>query len=269
MGLKQTLLAARSAVHAAWHNANTRLEQYGVPPVPTLGALPQALDAVYASGTETGEHTGTQAAYDVFWDAFQNGGNRTGYTQAFAYAWSADTFKPKYSMRPTNATGMFNQSRIRGDLGELLKAAGVTLDFSGIQSNLSSDMFYSSSFSALPTIDLTSTTKLVNTFAYSRLLESVELVKLKDDGTTTFINPFSTVPALKELRFSGVIGTTLSLSSAVGLSRASVENILGCLSDTSTDARLTLSQAAVDAAFDDDEWQTLVASKPSWTIALA
>lgn len=269
MGLKQDLQTARAAVHAAWHNTNTRLAEYAVEPVPTLGALPSAIPAVYASGEAAGERSGAQTAYDAFWDSFQQKGSRTGYTQAFAYAWSAETFRPKYDMKPANATGMFNQSRIRGDLGALLEEAGVTLDFSGIKSNLGGNIFYSSLFTRLPKLDFTSLTILSNTFAGATSLETIDEIKLKSDGSTTFSGTFTTCPALKQVAFSGTIGSTLSLSSCVGLSRASIENVVSCLSDTATGMTLTVSQTAVDAAFEADEWTALIASKPNWTIALA
>lgn len=211
---------------------------------------------------------GGNAAYDTFWDAYQQEGHRSGYTQAFAYAWSNETFRPKYDMKPSNATGMFNQSRIRGDLGALLETAGVALDFSGIQSNLGGNIFYSSRFTHLPKLDFTSLTILSYTFAYASSLETIDEIKLRDDGATTFSWSFTNCTALKNVTFSGTIGNSLTLSAATKLSRASIENIVSCLSDTATGMTLTLSQAAVDAAFEADDWTALLATKPNWTVTL-
>lgn len=51
---------------------------------------------------------GKTSEYDAFWDAFQSNGTRTYYEEAFGgTGWNATTFKPKYTVSPTNASRMF------------------------------------------------------------------------------------------------------------------------------------------------------------------
>ena len=89
---------------------------------------------------------------------------------------------------------------------------------------------------------------------------------------------FTGMTALREIRFQGTIGISLDLSEAPVLSAESIENAISCLSDGASELTLTLSEAAVNAAFETSvdaadgatsaEWTALVDSKPNWTISL-
>ena len=59
---------------------------------------------------------GKKAEYDRFWDAFQDYGNRTVYTNAFCYdGWNDEIYNPKYTIRPTSCNTMFaNNTKITG-----------------------------------------------------------------------------------------------------------------------------------------------------------
>lgn len=84
--------------------------------------------------------------------------------------------------------------------------------------------------------------------------------------------------ALRKIRFQGVIGLSLDLSEAPVLSAASIENVISCLSGSTSGLTLTLSAAAVNAAFETAEgagdgsqsaaWAALIATKSNWTISL-
>ena len=50
---------------------------------------------------------GKKSQYDEFWDNFQENGNRTVYVSCFGSGWTADTLKPKYTIKPINANMMF------------------------------------------------------------------------------------------------------------------------------------------------------------------
>ena len=102
---------------------------------------------------------------------------------------------------------------------------------------------------------------------------SIEKIILRDDGSQTVTTMFaSNHNSLKEIRFEGVIGDTISFSDATKLSKASMENTISHLSDTASGKTLTLSKTAVNNAFGSStgtEWLALVASKPNWTISLS
>lgn len=210
---------------------------------------------------------GKQSAYDEFWDKFQSNGNRTNYQYGICgYGWTVDTFKPKYSIIPTHANGIFQYCGVQADLGQLFKDRSLTLDLSKCTN--SDQMFTGSYFTALPILDfreITSSSYL--TFNACTKLTKIELIMLNESGTQKFNATFNSCSALTDIAFSGVIGQNLDMKNSP-LNRASIENIVQHLSSTATGMTLTLKKTAKEAAFTDEEWATLAATKPNWTISL-
>lgn len=68
--------------------------------------LKQDFDKVYEAGKK--------AEQDIFWDEFQDYGNRTDYASAFRY-WKAEEITPKYKIAPTAAAGQlfYNCSKLK------------------------------------------------------------------------------------------------------------------------------------------------------------
>ena len=85
-------------------------------------------------------------------------------------------------------------------------------------------------------------------------------------------------PALREVRLTGEVKVSLDIKTATALSKETITNIVGCLSPSVSGKTLTLSQSAVDKAFETSagandgstsaEWETLVAAHTNWTISL-
>jgi hypothetical protein len=77
---------------------------------------------------------GKKSEYDRFWDDYQQNGNRTAYATAFGSCWTEKTFRPKYSMRPTNAYMMFFTNAGGGieidDFVAFCEENNIVLDFS-------------------------------------------------------------------------------------------------------------------------------------------
>lgn len=70
----------------------------------SLDDMASGVNDVYDVGYAVGE----QNAYDAFWDAYQQNGERTNYTQGFSgYGWTDETFKPKYPIIANEARYMF------------------------------------------------------------------------------------------------------------------------------------------------------------------
>lgn len=263
MGLKQDLETVRDTVGAVLHNVNTALAERGVPTVGTLAALPDALDALDA-----------QAAADAFWDTYQEGGDRTNYAYAFSGAWwTAEKCKPKYAMRPTNASYIFAHTGVYGDLDEVLD---VTLDFS--QCKNMSYAFYKTGNAGgrmtLGTIDMSSATSFENVFA------NVDVIGIK-----SFVPPSREMPnysfqsGLVDLTVDGHFTKTVNLSRCSKLTKASIISVLSALSDTATGQTVTFSRTAVNKAFETAEgmndgtssleWEAMCWEHTNWTIALA
>lgn len=171
----------------------------------------------YAEGYAEGSVESTQ-----FWDTFQQNGNRTDYNYAFAGAgWTADSFKPKYPMKPRLAYYMFYSADIRADLRQL-----ADIDFS--ETTNFGQTFSNSEFEKIGVVDTRKSSGLNSTFYPMTYLTHIELVKFKTDGSQTLNSPFY-CDKLQEVRFDGVIGKTLAMSYCPKLSTDSMKSIISCL----------------------------------------
>lgn len=204
---------------------------------------------------------GKESERDRFWDAFQDNGNRVLYNYAFRFqGWTAANFRPKYSMRPTAANGMFRDSHISADLGAILSECGVTLDFSDCAGM--EQVFYNTYFTALPEIDLSGAIA-TSAFDYSGRLVTISNVIVSE---TTHFGAYKCV-SLKNITITGTIANSLGIAESP-LTKASIESIIGALSGTVAGKTLTVNAAAKQAAFTDAEWAALIGTKPNWTISL-
>ena len=220
---------------------------------------------------DDGYEAGKEAEWNAFWDSLQQNGKRTDYSYAFVN-WRKDIFTPKYDISGTDLSQAFRFYGVyvpeeHFDLAEKLERCGVTLDTS--KATAMTYMFYSSSVTRSPKIDCASCGTLTNTFNYAPNLVTIDCLKLRDDGTNAFSGTFTYAAKLVNLTIEGVIGKSgLDLQWSTNLSRASIESIINALSTTTSSLTVTLSKTARTNAFTDDEWSTLIATKPNWTISL-
>ena len=218
---------------------------------------------------------GKQSEHDKFWDVFQINGTRTAYQSALTGSgFSFDNFYPKYDivLVGNNSQVFYNWRTARtnppfGSLKQRLEECGVKLDTS--QATTLTSAFAYSTFTELPTIDLTGLTGSPTTlFAYNyEKFETIEKI-IVNETTPLATNMFASCNGLKNVIFEGVIGGSLDFQWSKVLSKESIENIIDCLSDDVTGKTLTLSETAVNNAFTADEWNTLIAGKTNWTISL-
>ena len=214
-------------------------------------------------GTPTSEYgrlvsevyeAGAKSEYDRFWDNGQNYGNPSGYQNLFSGAmWNNATFKPKYDIiPPPNATAymMFRNSGIKGDLVEILKNCNVKLDFSKCY-NLQYT-FNNTQFTRIGIIDLSSCSYLQSTFQANYALETIDEIILKSNGSQDLSNSFGQCNVLKNIKFSGVIGSNIDFQWSP-LSKASIKSVIGALLKTATGKTATFKKSAVDAAFETSE----------------
>ena len=225
---------------------------------------------VYDAGYSAGQQAGGDGDnyYDELWDSLQANGTRTNYSNAFGKIWNDENFKPKYDIRPNNATTMFENSGIK-DLKGVLDSLGLVLDFSGVTNGWFVQFLQQSSITRIGRVDMTGSYNATTSYAFygARNLEYVEAVVLSDTGEQILDEKttFGHCNVLKEIRFEGKIGCSLSFQYSP-LSRASIENIVSVLSDTVTGQTVTFKQSAVDAAFSSEEWTALTAAKPNWEV---
>lgn len=218
---------------------------------------------------------GKQSEYDRFWDAYQQNGNLENYSAAFAgYGWTAETFRPKYDVIPTNAYQMFycfNNGKTALDMVEYAKNHGFVLDFS--KATNMNNVFQGASVSRLGVIDITSCGASVSAmFANDHNMHTIDELVIKEDGSQSVGNSFIGCSGLVNFRITGLIRTTgWNFQYCVNLSKESIKSIINALSEAVSGLSITLSKTAVENAFGSttaNEWTTLIGTKDGWTISL-
>ena len=217
---------------------------------------------------------GMQTEYDRFWDVYQDNGNRTVYTYGFyGSGWTNETFKPKYPIKVVgSAANMFDSSKLtQFDFVE----RGIELDVSEA-TNITYLFRECAGIIRVGTIDCASC-KNLNRLFYGCGVVTIDNLIVNEN--TTYDNLFQYTRQLVNLTISGTIAQNgFEARYCTKLSKASIENIISCLSATTSDMSITLSQTAVDTAFETEEgladgststeWATLIATKSNWTISL-
>lgn len=210
---------------------------------------------------------GKKAEHDAFWDVYQKKGARDGYTTAFSgNGWNKETFRPKYDLIVNDGYMMFryhNSGYEPYDLAEHLETLGVTLKLSYVAQYL----FAYANVSRIPPLDFSIGLKAMQqTFAGCN---AVTIDKIKVASATTYSGAFDSMVDLENLLVEGTIGTNgFNVKWSTKLTRESLVSIINALSTTTSGLSVSLSQEAVNAAFTTDEWNTLIATKPNWTISL-
>ena len=232
-----------------------------------------------ASEVDSVYEAGKKVEHDTFWDAYQQNGNRTVYTQAFfGPGWTDETFRPKYSIGvgSLNLNNLFAYSLIT-DLVDILDRQGVTLDCSScLYVNMTfKDM---ANVTKIPAVNAPKSTMFNGTFAGNQKLHTIGTITLGNSGNATFTDTFYMCYALENVTFSGVIGKDINFQWSSRLTADSIASIVNALSDTASGRTATFSAAAVNNAFETGEgaadgaasaeWESLLATKSNWTISL-
>lgn len=224
---------------------------------------------------------GKNAAYDAFWDAYQQNGERVNYHTGFAgKGWNEHAFKPKYDIKPTTAYMMFYQIPTNANI-DLVKTAeeqGIVFDFSNCTNF--TYFAYSPGVVRLGTIDTRSAKSFQQFLASNSTLHTIEKLILKEDGSQTIGNATWFLPSnstFKNITIEGKLGASVRCVCA-NMTKASLTSFLTALYEESTEKTLTLSKTAVNMEFEtaeglndgvnSAEWAALVNAKQNWTISL-
>lgn len=228
-------------------------------------------------GYNKGQTEGVDAFRTVIWNGIQQSGARTDYNYAFRL-WRnmGEIWKPIHDIKPTTASYMFYNAQGISNLPELCKELGITIDFANSTGMTQFGAY--SSITHLGTVDVRKVTSgLTSGLANMTALVQVHLI-IKDDGSQNINGCFSGCSQLAELTIEGGIKTTTSFG-ACPLNKASIENVFDVLLGSASGQTVTFKKTAVNVAFEtsegandgstSDEWNSLVASKPSWTVSLS
>ena len=211
-----------------------------------------------------------------FWNTYQDNGNRTNYSFGFSgNGWTDETFDPRYDIKPTSATRMFEQCAIT-NLKSKLEARAIVLDFSNMSTG--SYLFQSSSITDVGVLDFSAMPNLSTMLINAKLVDIEKLI-LKNDGSQTFANAFNYMSALVHCIVEGVIGADFDIRWSTKLDQPSIVSIINALSSTTEGLKVGLSLTAVNIAFEttegakdgstSDKWLNLIANKTNWTITLS
>lgn len=191
---------------------------------------------VYNKGFEDGKDSGGdgQAEYDRFWDAYQQNGARENYSRSFnGHGWTIDTFKPKYTIHPTVAQYMFEDSNMPIDLAQCLEDLGISLDLS--RCTQYNGMFYTSKFTRIPKIVDRMVSNAVNLFSACGNLVTIDEIELEKDiaNDTHYRDAFRECNALENIRFTGTgkLAGNISFADSPKLTRESIESICMALAN--------------------------------------
>lgn len=244
--------------------ANTLRSKLGITDTINAQDFPTKIEEVYNAGKEK--------EWSDFWDNYQLNGERTNYTRAFSdnntseHYWNSNIFKPKYDIRPINATNMFAYSREIGDLKQILNECNVVLDFS--ECTTMTQCFSYSNISHIPELDIRSSESLnIGCYNVSALV-TIDKIILKDDGSQTGNNSFVTnAGKLQNLIFEGLIGANIGFA-APKLTYDSLMSIINHLQDLVEAGKDTCTLTIGDtnlAKLTDEE--KAIATQRGWTLA--
>ena len=214
----------------------------------TGGTEPLGLDAM-ASGVgeayEAGLTEGREAERSDFWDRMQpDSPEKTDYSYAFYY-WDMENFKPHKRIALMNGRSCFAFTyRSQGpnpynsfDLAEILESLGVELITTPCTN--ASQLFYYSTVSRVPALDLQNATNVTGLFYSCSYLETVDEIQLPQKASVAQSSILSGCMALKNITFRGNIYTTINLQDSTLLTHDSLMGIINALLDYSTSASST------------------------------
>lgn len=243
-----------------YDDAKSEVEEVTV--TPTLDAQtiiptsPNLISKVNVASGQSLFDAGKQSEYDRFWDEFQQNGNRTIYNNAFGSGWTENIFKPKYAMRPTNATYMFfnqlGQSITITDFVEFCRQNNIILDFSNcVSASYSLGNLWTNHHGVL---DFSKCTSLSSIFYSQNLVPELGIKKIDEfisSATTVYdATTFQNALMLEDITFSGIIANNIWFNTCTLLTKASMLSIFEALSTITTGKSITLSLTAVSKAFE-------------------
>lgn len=234
---------------------------------------------LYANKVDDVFEAGKKAERDMFWDTFQDYGNRINYQFAFSYkSFNSSNFYPKYDINivKDGASVFYNMEGEPFSFSQRLIDCGVKLDTS--KAVTTARMFTGClAITELPIIDLTGitnrhlSTRITDMFRRCTNLVTIEKIIVEED--IIFDNCFMYDTALENITIEGTIGQNgFDVQWSTKLSADSLKSIINALSTTTTGLTITLpttAQANYEAVYGSGSWATLTATRSNWTIAYA
>lgn len=214
-------------------------------------------------------------AYNMFWDNYQENGNRTNYAFAFAGDCWNDAIDPKYQISgPIYSYFMFRRHLHFFDMTKSAIFKNNT-----IVTTSAASLFQIANITNIGIVDMTKNTVTNGLlFANSNTINRIEKV-IVSASTNIGSNSFNASPNITHVVFEGDIRYSLSFASQTKLDKESILSIINCLYDASTSQTITFNTNAINKQFETSdgandgsastEWTNLITTKPNWTFALS
>ena len=220
-----------------------------------LDEMSQGIMDVFAAGMKNEK--------DIFWAKYQNYGNRTNYSYAFAgEGWTPDVFAPCYDIVPTDATSMFESSQVRKNISQV----GVKIDFS--KATHLNYVFRDSYFTELGVLDFSNADYLTGVFQLCTGLKTVEKLILSSTKLQGLSNAFNYCSSLENITIEGYIRYNgVSFASSSKLTHDSLMSIITALYDysgTGETYKIILGSTNLGKLTDEEKEQI---ARKGWTVS--
>ena len=224
---------------------------------------------------------GKTKQWSDFWDVIQAKGKRSDYNYGFyssskdskggnsSIYYAADNFRPKYNMKPSNASNMFeNFSSYSGkgtiNLEALLEECGVALDFSNCP-YITKCFYFAYAFNTLPELNFSKVSTSTGYVFYAasgiKTIRKIIVNGATFDGTTFYM-----ASGLENITFEGNFkgNTGFSTCPLTHESLISIINALQDLTGTTTTYKITLGSENIEKLTADE---LKIIEDKGWTYA--
>ena len=199
-----------------------------------------------------------EAGKNAIWDDIQANGTRKDYRCAF-FGWETATeINPKYPIKTSNMSFMFNACR------KLINLPPIEITSTTVQTDNAFGFCHK-----LKSVDLDipASGSAGAMFADCYELETIQkLIVAKD--TMYYNAAFRNNNALKNIVFEGIINGSIDFQWSTLLTKDRIISIINALSPSSSGLTCTLSATAINNNFTNDERVELFSTKLNWTISL-
>lgn len=220
-------------------------------------------------------NSGARSEYNRLWDALQKNGTRTDYQAAFS-GWTAETFKPKYDIRPKRMNYMFyNNAAYKTlfieDFVEHCKNCGIVFDTSQCANfGMSLGLLFTRRMGVLDFSSMRNSSQQNDIWygngGYLQTIDELIMSELTELSATSF----KSLTGLINMTVTGVIGkNNFNVSYCTQLTSDSLMSIINALKDYSEDTSGTkwVVTFGTENLAKLTDAQKAIATEKGWTLA--
>ena len=218
---------------------------------------------------------GAESERNMFWDKYQNYGNRTYYDYAFCNYnvyrgdsidtfWNNETFRPKYDITIKFGSNCFRANKGLGNFKQKLLDWGINLNFVGVSGDqMLYYLFAESDITHGP--DLYAPNEKNASYTFKDCTELIDAGTITVSSSNTWTQTFSNCPNLEQVRFTNSITRSISFSSSPKLSHETLIHIINKMGSASaSNKNLTLGSVNISKLTDEE---IAIATNKGWVVS--